>query len=313
MIGSITTQLRDGLPVEILQVGETRAEVHPACGAALGRLCLPMGASVHEVVSDWTAEGSSNPRFRGALLLPWPNRVAGAAYPFGGKDHQLAVSEPERGHALHGLLARVPFAVLRRRTGERGCSLTLQHVYRGTDPGFPFPFRAHVTWNLAPHELSLSIDVANTGTGSMPFGFGWHPYFSLGGPVDAQHLHIMADAKYQADDRMIPTGEVPIEPHLDFAKPIGERCFDTVYRVKSGAGRVHTQLWQPESRIGIEVWQETGRGKLNHLCVYVPPDRQSIALEPMSCAVDAFNSGDGLCVLARNRHFRASMGVTANR
>ena len=311
-MASISTEWRDGVPVEILHIGETRAEIHPGRGAALGRLCLQMGSSARDIASDWTSEGATNPRYRGALLLPWPNRIAGATYRFRGKDYQLAVTEPQRGHALHGLLARAPFAVLRRHVGECSCSLTLEHIHGGTDPGFPFPFRAHVTWTLERHEVSLAIDVVNTGAGSMPFGFGWHPYFSLSGPIATQHLHILADAQYAANDAMIPTVLVHGDLDVGRGEPIGERSFDTVYRLKPGTGRARTRLWQPGSGEGIELWQETGPGKLNHLCVFVPPDRQSIALEPMSCAINAFNSGDGLRVLARGRHFRAAMGVTAS-
>src|SRR5947209_908729 len=41
---------------------------------------------------------------RGQLLLPWPNRVRDGAYRFAGADHQLALTEPDRHHAIHGLV-----------------------------------------------------------------------------------------------------------------------------------------------------------------------------------------------------------------
>ena len=44
------------------------------------------------------------PRFSGVLLAPWPNRVADGAYEFDGESHQLPLTEPERGNALHGLV-----------------------------------------------------------------------------------------------------------------------------------------------------------------------------------------------------------------
>ncbi|HWS52387.1 MAG TPA: galactose mutarotase, partial [Microbacterium sp.] len=45
------------------------------------------------------------PNYRGTTLAPWPNRVVDGRYRFGGVEHRLPLTEPERGHALHGLLA----------------------------------------------------------------------------------------------------------------------------------------------------------------------------------------------------------------
>src|SRR5205807_3909434 len=40
----------------------------------------------------------------GAPLIPWPNRLADGRFSFDGGDYQLAMSEPERHNAIHGLL-----------------------------------------------------------------------------------------------------------------------------------------------------------------------------------------------------------------
>ena len=34
---------------------------------------------------------------RGQLLMPWPNRLEDGSYTFGGRDHQLALTEPAEG------------------------------------------------------------------------------------------------------------------------------------------------------------------------------------------------------------------------
>lgn len=39
----------------------------------------------------------------GQLLAPWPNRVDGGRYVFGGTDFQLALTEPDHANAIHGL------------------------------------------------------------------------------------------------------------------------------------------------------------------------------------------------------------------
>src|SRR5262249_59237194 len=40
---------------------------------------------------------------RGQVLLPWPNRLEDGRYEFDGERHQLALTEPEHGNAIHGL------------------------------------------------------------------------------------------------------------------------------------------------------------------------------------------------------------------
>src|SRR3712207_166744 len=52
------------------------------------------------------------PNYRGAVLAPWLNRVVDGRYQFDGIEHQLALTEPDRGHALHGLVTWVDFRVV---------------------------------------------------------------------------------------------------------------------------------------------------------------------------------------------------------
>lgn len=50
------------------------------------------------------------PGYRGTTLAPWPNRIVDGTYEFDGVAHQLSLTEPERGQALHGLLAWAEYA-----------------------------------------------------------------------------------------------------------------------------------------------------------------------------------------------------------
>src|SRR5207248_5710713 len=50
----------------------------------------------------------------GAPLIPWPNRLGEGRYSFEGHDYQLALTEPERGNAIHGLLRWCNWRALER-------------------------------------------------------------------------------------------------------------------------------------------------------------------------------------------------------
>ena len=63
------------------------------------------------------------PGFRGAILAPWPNRVVDGRYTFDGREFELALTEPQRGHALHGPAIRTgddlgDFGSIQRRTAS---------------------------------------------------------------------------------------------------------------------------------------------------------------------------------------------------
>jgi aldose 1-epimerase len=49
---------------------------------------------------------------RGQLLIPWPNRIRDGKYSVAGQSRQLALSEPERGNAIHGLVRWATWSVL---------------------------------------------------------------------------------------------------------------------------------------------------------------------------------------------------------
>ena len=46
--------------------------------------------------------------YQGTVLAPWPNRIADGRYRFQGTSYQLALTEPDRRNALHGLVLGRP-------------------------------------------------------------------------------------------------------------------------------------------------------------------------------------------------------------
>src|SRR2546429_5741805 len=76
------------------------------------------------------------PKGAGAVLVPWPNRVAGARWHHDGKPLDLEVTEPARGNAIHGLVRHETWTV----TEHTRSRVSLEVTVDGR-PGYPFPFR----------------------------------------------------------------------------------------------------------------------------------------------------------------------------
>src|SRR5690606_19837389 len=60
---------------------------------------------------------------------------------------------------------------------------------------------------------------------------------------------------------------------------------------------------------GIELWQQ--RQDYPWLHLFIPPDRSSIAIEPVSSGINAFNSGEGLRWLEPGEQVAMLCGIRA--
>lgn len=58
-------------------------------------------------VLDPYPEGSMADGAHGAPLVPWPNRLGDGRYRFADVTQQVALTEPEKNNAIHGLLTGV--------------------------------------------------------------------------------------------------------------------------------------------------------------------------------------------------------------
>jgi aldose 1-epimerase len=243
------------------------------------------------------------PRYSGAVLAPWPNRIADGRYDFGGETHQLPLTEPERGNALHGLVTWDRFEVTERTPS----SITLldRLVPR---PGYPFSVDVTVSYTLAGGDgLRTTVAARNTGATAAPWGTAAHPYLQAGtARVDDAVLTVPADQVLDATpDRLLPLGTVPVASlGLDFreARRIADTFVDHAFTgLRAGRDGLARVLLADPSGAGVEC--EWDPGVLLWVQVHTADtpeaatDRTGLAVEPMTCAPDAFNSGDGLVVL----------------
>lgn len=241
---------------------------------------------------------------RGQLLLPWPNRLAGAHYTFDGRGLQLPITDGETGSAIHGL-ARWQRWQLTTPAPDT-CVATLELP---AQPGWPFLLDLATTYTVSPGRLEVTIAATNVGNQPCPFGAGQHPYLAV--PVDTTALRLPAATRIELSDG-IPTGRtLPAEREFS---PIGERRLDDCYTDLDPDWSVQvTPPGGPTLRLsGDPVWR--------YLQVFsgdtVPqPERrrQGLAIEPMTCPPNAFNTGDGLIVLQPDESFRGSWVLQVER
>ena len=248
---------------------------------------------------------------RGQHLMPWPNRIRGGQYTFAGEDLQLALAEPARHNASHGLVRWANWTA----TVEEGDRVVVELVLH-PQPGYPFTLGLAVEYRLGPGGLSVETTATNLGDRPCPYGTGAHPYVTAGAElVDESLLLVPADTYLEVDDRGIPTGSSAVDgTPFDFreARPIGDVKLDTPYTdltgneavVASPDGLRRVRLWWDESYRWVMVFTGDTLDPARR--------RRGVAVEPMTCAPNAFVTGDGLRVLEPEESSTSVWGIAAD-
>jgi aldose 1-epimerase len=249
------------------------------------------------------------PKGSGDVLVPWPNRLRGGHYNFGGQSFQLALTEPAKNNAIHGLGRWVRWTPL----AIAPASITLG-VDLVPQTGWLFEVRVELTYALlADGGLVVTVLARNTGRGPAPFGAGFHPYLSTHGHrIDDVTVQVPAAKHLLLDDAQVPVGvrSVSRGPH-DLRRGrrlrtlrLDDGFTDLTFVDGRGSAQVRTASG------GAEVWFDAAFGylqiyTLDELVAGLP----GVAVEPMTCPADAFNTGDGLMVLEPEQAWTASWGI----
>ena len=253
------------------------------------------------------------PHGAGQLLSPWPNRVDGGRYPFGGAEYQLALSEPALGNAIHGLTRWIAWT----RIAHDPTEVTLRSVPHGQQ-GYPFAVQVDVTYRLTSDSgLHVTVTAANKGSRPAPWGVGHHPYLAVSTPtVDECELALPAGRWLPPGDRGIPSGPPRDVAGTEFdfrtARNLGETRLDHAFTglrrdpdgtawVRLSAGGAATGLWADEAYRWLQVF--TGDA--------LEPEhrRTALAVEPMTCPPNAFVTGEDLLVLQPKESVSCRWGI----
>lgn len=298
---SILHKNEDGFEKVILQDDETltRASIVPACAAMLQEFSVQKEGNTFNVIDSYQSQKEFNEAvmqagFKGVKLSPFVCRLENGLYHFG--DHNYTIQKNREGkHALHGLLYDCPFEVISSEADGEGASVTMQYQYQKEDPGYPFDYKCIVTWRLEKHNVLkvTTICTNNESEGLIPMQDGWHPYFDLKKKVDHLHLEFQSYELVEFDE-MIPTGNLPSYGDFNSIKAIGDATFDNCFTLNLNTCQPMCVLRNLDENIQVEFHPTDS---YSYLQIYIPPHRNSIAIENLSGAPNAFNNGLGVDTL----------------
>ena len=241
------------------------------------------------------------------VLFPFPNRLTDGKYTHLGKSYQFSINNAATKNAIHGFSKDVEMTVVEVITEVSKGSLTCEYKHDGSHEAYPFKFTFQITFILRGSELTVEMEFRNDDSMPIPVGLGWHPYFKIAEKSDDVSLQMIDCQLIMIDNRMLPTGEKKDFADFNTLKKIGASTLDNGFYITNQEQTAEVILSSEQGT--LTCWQETGAAKWNFVQVFTPPHRQSIAVEPMTCNIDAFNNKDGLILLTPKATLDGKFGV----
>ncbi len=252
------------------------------------------------------------PGMAGAILAPWPNRVEGACWRYGGRELRLAVTEPELGHANHGLLASTDFEPA--TTGDPGRLRLRAAIDR--PPGYPFRMEVEVEYRLRPDGVAVALTARNAGSEPAPVALGAHPYLRVGtAPAERLTVRVDADTAHELDATHIPCRRFAVAgtgwdlragravrdapPHATFEHSASPRVL--VHALVAPDGRAVELRADPDFR-WTQLYVAEGFAAAEG-------PRLAVAIEPMTAPPNALRTGVGLRVLEPGAAWRTGFDI----
>ena len=235
---------------------------------------------------------------KSSLLFPFPGRIKNGKYDYNQQSFQLEQNEKNRSNAIHGLVYDKHFEVESTETSEVDATVVLSYDSKGTLVGFPFNFQLIITYLITNGSVELSATVKNKDEVSFPFGLGWHPYFK------SEHLQ-NSSLSFSSDEQLVCNeNQIP--------KSAKKNNLQQTFKLKNKFFDDSFILLEKEVKFKSENYSLNMNFSENSdafLQIYTPEDRKSIAIEPMSCSPNAFNSGNGLKILQPDETYTWEVGL----
>lgn len=257
----------------LLHCGDWEAVIAPEFGMNAISLTY-QGRAVLRSPENEAALAADSCVYGTPLLMP-PNRTAGGAFCFDGKQYHLPINEPAFHNHLHGQLH------CRSVTVTEVTETYVRGVYENRGESFPFPFRLEIGCGLTEEGFAQEFLFTNTGDTDMPLTFGLHTVFAV-----KEQIRVPICKRWTVNDCYIPTGALEelteeSSTYRDGMNPNG-KLVRGFYTAAGTEARIDEFRYRVSSNFDQWVlWNADGQGGF-------------CAIEPMQGPVNALNSGISL-------------------
>lgn len=202
-----------------LSYGDYCAKILPSCGGSI----LSFAYKAREHLRGTQGDASSPLEASHFPCTPYFGRLYGDLHFHGQRWGKLRPTLSEASDLpLHGHGWVSKWDVI----SKSNRSAQLRHDFTPNDPGdFPFAYRATQTISVDEHGLTITLEVENSGTVSMPAGLGLHPFFQR---TPETLLQFTAKEFWfpPLEDSDGILGPLPTRLGTSLSAPLGERLLD---------------------------------------------------------------------------------------
>ncbi|MGZ3611361.1 MAG: aldose epimerase family protein [Ktedonobacteraceae bacterium] len=230
------------------------------------------------------------------VLWPFPNRVRDKRYTYHGQNYSLENVHRPGGYPtlIHGFVFDRPWHYTQPVIGADAVSVTT-YVDVNSDSlyysVYPFDSRLSMTYTLSGTELTMTYQVHNKSTRTLPFGFAMHPYLSTFADKHEVLLSIPAQAVMEADDELLPTGRIFDVNEVMYAMydlrepvPVDFLKLDHVYTRLNKLAPSIVDYKSLALQLHISATDD-----FTHVVIYTPQQPPSFCIEYQTCSTDSIN------------------------
>ena len=151
-----------------------KAKIAPSIGGAITELTTSSGKEVLRTMSPTKQKRKD---ILGASLfveLPYTQSIHGGQFTYWGVLRKVPSNHVNSKDPLFGDGWKAVWTVVQRSENE--VTLSFEHLQK--TKGFPFTYKALITYSLQDNALIVKAQVTNLGMLPMPCGLGIHPFFT---------------------------------------------------------------------------------------------------------------------------------------
>lgn len=239
-------------------------------------------------------------RFQGSKLSPFVCRLTDGTFSFQDKVYKTGKHFDGKS-AIHGLVYDELFELTGESNTPEKASVELTKFVSADRYGFPFHYSLKIVYTLLANDaVHIETIVTNTGNEEMPLNDGWHPYFKLDEKVDDTLLQFRSKQMAVFSEALLPTGEFVDYTEFATFKPVGKTELDNSFTIDD-LNTPALVLKSEKLKLQLSVSPKQGYPILQ---IYIPPTRNSIAVENLTGLPDSFNNHIGLLTLKPNESKR---------
>jgi aldose 1-epimerase len=258
-------------------------------------------------------DSTKSDRYQGDVLAPWPNRIRDGKYEYKQVTYQAPVNELSRNNALHGLVNHFLWNVTAHHENEVKLSTNLTE-----SEAYPGNLKIQISYKVSGDGLTIEISSENVGRTASPYGVSIHPYLIADAStrVNDWKLKLLSNQYLKVDsDRLLPIAVEDVPKDFDFAagKIIGSTFVDHAFLLDTKNISQSITLIAPNGQ-GVAMKHSSN---LKWVQIHTADrdggndSRSCLAVEPMTCPPDAFNTGVDLIELQPGEIHTSSWTISA--